>query len=242
NDGIDEQTGLPVFSLYGKHRAPAPEQLSQLDALVFDIQDIGCRFYTYISTLGLSMEAAAKAGIKFFVLDRVNPINGVTIDGPVLTEKTSFVAFHPLPLRHGMTVGELAQMFKAERNLKLDLVVVPVEGWKREQWFDQTALPWINPSPNMRSLTEATLYPGIGLLESTNVSVGRGTDTPFEVLGAPWIDAQKLADYLNQRSIPGVRFVSVRFKPNASVFKNEDCGGFNIVITDRSAFRPLLTG
>ena len=241
NDGIDEQTGLPVFSLYGKRRAPAPEQLSQLDALVFDIQDIGCRFYTYISTLGLSMEAAAKAGVKFFVLDRVNPINGITIDGPVLTEKTSFVAFHPLPLRHGMSVGELAQMFKAERNLKLDLVVVPVEGWKREQWFDQTALPWINPSPNMRSLIEATLYPGIGLLESA-ISVGRGTGTPFEVIGAPYIQDVRLAWELNRAGLPGVRFVPVRFTPTDSIFKGESCAGVNIIVTDRDRCNVVDVG
>ena len=187
------------------------------------------------------MEAAAKAGVKFFVLDRVNPINGITIDGPVLTEKTSFVAFHPLPLRHGMSVGELAQMFKAERNLKLDLVVVPVEGWKREQWFDQTALPWINPSPNMRSLTEATLYPGIGLLESA-ISVGRGTGTPFEIIGAPYIQDVRLAWELNRAGLPGVRFVPVRFTPTDSIFKGESCAGVNIILTDRDRCNVVDVG
>jgi len=176
-------------------------------------------------------------------LDRPNPIGGLEVDGPIAdADKLSFTSYHTIPTRHGLTIGELGQLFNKQRNIGADLRVIKMEGWQRSMWFDETSLTWINPSPNMRSLTEATLYPGIGLLETTNVSVGRGTDTPFEVVGAPWIQGDKLADYLNQRSIPGVRFVSLRFKPNASVFKNEDCGGFNIVITDRSAFRPLLTG
>ena len=232
-DSVDERTGLPVFSLYGKRRAPTPEQLRELDALVFDIQDVGCRFYTYISTLGHCLEAAGKAGIKFFVLDRVNPVNGVTVDGPVLTGKTSFVAYHPVPVRHGMTAGELAQMFKAERKLATELIVIPIEGWKRAQWFDETALPWVNLSPNMRSLTEAALYPGVGLLEYTALSVGRGTDTPFEVIGAPYIHDLKLADELNRAGLHGVRFVPIRFTPTDSVFKGQSCAGVNIVLTDR---------
>jgi uncharacterized protein YbbC (DUF1343 family) len=232
-DSVDEKTGLPIFSLYGERRAPTPEQLRALDALVFDIQDIGCRFYTYISTMGLAMEAAAKAGKRFFVLDRVNPINGVTLDGPVLAGETSFTGFHPIPVRHGLTVGELARMFNAERGLNCDLTVIPLEGWTRDLWFDQTGLPWTNPSPNMRSLTEATLYPGIGLLETTALSVGRGTDTPFEVVGAPYIDDVKLAADLNHAALPGVRFVPVRFTPKASTFKDQPCAGVNIVLTDR---------
>jgi uncharacterized protein YbbC (DUF1343 family)/CubicO group peptidase (beta-lactamase class C family) len=233
SDSVDKRTGLTVFSLYGERHAPTMEQLTNLDALVFDIQDVGCRFYTFITTLGLSMEAAAKAGLKFFVLDRVNPINGVTVDGPVLTAKSSFVGYHTLPVRYGMTLGELAQMYKAEHKLKLDLTVVPLEGWKRAMWFDQTAQPWSNPSPNMRSLTEAILYPGIGLLERTALSVGRGTDTPFELIGAPYIQDVKLAAELNQLGLAGVRFVPVRFIPASSVFKGESCGGVNIILTDR---------
>lgn len=234
SDAVDEHTGLQVFSLYGNRHAPAPEQLAQLDALVFDIQDIGCRFYTYTATLGLAMEAANKAGLKFFVLDRVNPINGVTIDGPMLTGKTSFVGYHPEPVRYGMTEGELAQMYKAERHLEnLDLTVIPLQGWDRKFWFDETGQPWINPSPNMRSLTEAMLYPGIGLLENCRISVGRGTGTPFEVIGAPYIEDGRLAEAMNREGLPGVRFVPVRFTPSDYLFKNESCGGVNIILTDR---------
>ena len=243
SDSKDEATGLPIYSLYGDTRKPRPEQLKDIDALVYDIQDIGVRFWTYSSTLGNLLEEAAKAKLPVYVLDRPNPIGGLEVDGPIAdADKLSFTSYHTIPTRHGLTIGELGQLFNKQRNIGADLRVIKMEGWRRSMWFDETSLTWINPSPNMRSLTEATLYPGIGLLETTNVSVGRGTDTPFEVVGAPWIQGDKLADYLNQRSIPGVRFVSLRFKPNASVFKNEDCGGFNIVITDRSAFRPLLTG
>lgn len=232
-DSVDEVTGLPVYSLYGKHTAPTREQLKGLDALVYDIQDVGCRFYTYPSTMGLCMEAAGKAGIKFFVLDRVNPVNGVTIDGPVLKGKTSFVAYHPIPVRHGMTVGELAQMFKDERKLNTDLTVIKMEGWNREHLYDETALPWKNLSPNMRSLTEAILYPGVGLLERTALSVGRGTGTPFEVIGAPYIHDIRLAAELNKACLKGVRFVPVRFTPTDSVYKGQSCAGVNIILTDR---------
>jgi uncharacterized protein YbbC (DUF1343 family)/CubicO group peptidase (beta-lactamase class C family) len=241
-DSVDERTGLPVFSLYGKHRAPTSEQLKDLDALVFDIQDVGCRFYTYISTLGLAMEAAAKAGTRFFVLDRVNPVNGITIDGPVLTAKTSFVGYHPIPVRHGMTVGELARMYKAERDLKTDLTVVPLEGWSRKLWFDETAQPWVNLSPNMRSVTEAILYPGVGLLETTALSVGRGTGTPFEVVGAPYIHDIKLAAELNRSGLVGVRFVPVRFTPTDSVFKGQSCAGVGIMLTDRERCQVVDIG
>ena len=243
SDSKDEATGLPIYSLYGETRRPKPEQLKDLDALVYDIQDIGARFYTYISTLGYILEEAAKAKLPVFVLDRPNPIGGVDVEGPVAdSDKLSFISYHTIPTRHGLTVGELAQLFNRQRNIGADLRVIKMEGWRRSMWFDETNLTWINPSPNMRSLTEATLYPGVGLLETTNVSVGRGTDTPFEVVGAPWIQGDKLADYLNQRGIPGVRFVPLRFTPKASVFKDEQCGGVNIIITDRGAFRPLLTG
>jgi uncharacterized protein YbbC (DUF1343 family)/CubicO group peptidase (beta-lactamase class C family) len=243
SDSKDEATGLPIYSLYGETRRPKPEQLKDLDALVYDIQDIGARFYTYISTLGYVLEEAAKVKLPVFVLDRPNPIGGVDVEGPVADkDKLSFISYHTIPTRHGLTIGELAQLFNRQRNIGADLRVIKMDGWRRGMWFDETNLTWINPSPNMRSLTEATLYPGVGLLETTNVSVGRGTDTPFEIVGAPWIQGDKLADFLNQRGIPGVRFVPVRFTPNASVFKNEVCGGVNIIITDRVAFRPLVTG
>jgi uncharacterized protein YbbC (DUF1343 family) len=243
SDTRDEQTGLPIYSLYGETRRPKPEQLKDLDALVFDIQDIGTRFYTYISTLGYVMEEAARAGLPVFVLDRPNPINGLDIEGPVAdAERLSFISYHPIPVRHGMTVGELARLFNSERKINCDLRIIKMENYRRAMWFDATNLVWVNPSPNMRNLTEATLYPGIGLLETTNLSVGRGTDTPFEIIGAPWLDGQRLAAYLNGRGLAGVRFVPVRFTPKASVFKGEECGGVNIFLTNREQFRPVMTG
>ncbi|HEY8413885.1 MAG TPA: exo-beta-N-acetylmuramidase NamZ domain-containing protein [Pyrinomonadaceae bacterium] len=243
SDSKDEATGLPIYSLYGETRRPKPEQLKDLDALVYDIQDVGARFYTYISTLGYVLEEAAKAKLPVFVLDRPNPIGGVDVEGPTAdSDKLSFISYHTIPTRHGLTIGELAQLFNRQRNIGADLRVIKMEGWRRSMWFDETNLTWVNPSPNMRSLTEATLYPGVGLLETTNVSVGRGTDTPFELVGAPWIQGDKLADYLNQRGISGVRFVPVRFTPRASVFKDEQCGGVNIIVTDRAAFQPLTAG
>jgi uncharacterized protein YbbC (DUF1343 family)/CubicO group peptidase (beta-lactamase class C family) len=243
SDSVDEKTGLPIYSLYGETRRPRHEHLKDLDALVFDIQDIGARFYTYVSTMGNAMEEAAKAKIPLFVLDRPNPINGVDIEGPVAdSDKLSFIAHHTVPVRHGMTVGELARLFKDQKQIECDLRVVQMQNWRRGMWLDATGQTWVNPSPNMRSLTEATLYPGIGLLETTNVSVGRGTDTPFEVVGAPWLDGSRLAPYLNGRNLPGVRFVPVLFTPRASVFKGQECGGVNIVIVDRARFRPVRTG
>lgn len=242
-DGVDEKTGLPVYSLYGDLLRPKPEQLRGLDALVFDIQDIGCRFYTYISTLGNAMEEAAKAKLHMVVLDRPNPITGRGVEGPVSdADRLSFTAWHPLPVRHGMTVGELARLFNVERRIGAGLIVVPCEGWRRTMWWDETGLIWVNPSPNMRSLTQATLYPGIGLLETTNLSVGRGTDTPFEVIGAPWIEPRRLSADLNGRGLPGVRFIPIRFSPRASVYQGTPCGGVNIVITHRERFQPLRTG
>jgi uncharacterized protein YbbC (DUF1343 family) len=177
------------------------------------------------------------------VLDRPNPINGYDIEGPVADrELASFTAYHSMPVRYGMTMGELAMLFNSEREIGADLTVIKMEGWRRADYYDGTALGWVNPSPNMRSLTEAVLYPGIGLLETTNLSVGRGTDTPFEVIGAPWLDGQKLAEALNRAGLAGVRFVPVKFTPKSSKFENEECGGVNIVITDRGAFRSLATG
>lgn len=243
SDSKDEKTGLPIHSLYGESRRPKPDQLRDLDAIVYDIQDVGARFYTYISTLGYVMEEAARAHLPVFVLDRPNPIGGIDVDGPLAdADKLSFTAYHTIPVRHGMTVGELAELYNRERKIGCDLRVIKMEGWRRAMWFDATNLTWINPSPNMRSLTEAALYPGIGLLETTNVSVGRGTDTPFELVGAPWIEAQTLSAYLNNRRIPGVRFVPVRFTPQSSVFKGVECQGINIIVTDRVRHRSVLTG
>lgn len=243
SDTKDEQTGLPIFSLYGESRRPKADQLKDLDALVYDIQDVGVRFYTYITTLGYVMEEAGKARLPVFVLDRPNPINGNDVEGPIAdADKLSFTAYHTLPVRHGLTIGELARLYNDERHLNADLRVIKMEGWRRAMWFDATGLVWINPSPNMRSLTEAALYPGIGLLETTNLSVGRGTDTPFEVIGAPWLDGSKLASYLNAKKIGGVRFIPIRFTPKSSVFKNEECGGINLLITNRSQFQSVLTG
>jgi uncharacterized protein YbbC (DUF1343 family)/CubicO group peptidase (beta-lactamase class C family) len=242
----DEKTGLPVYSLYdSKTRRPTDEMLAGIDTLVFDIQDIGCRFYTYITTCGYVMEEAAKRKLKFVVLDRPNPINGNDIEGPVADgdlTRDSFTAYHTIPVRYGMTIGELATMFNKEREINADLTVIKMSGWRRADYFDATTLTWINPSPNMRSLTQGVIYPGVGLLETTNLSVGRGTDTPFEIIGAPWLDGQKLAEQLNQAGLAGVRFVPIRFTPKSSKFANEECGGVNIMITDRAVFRPVATG
>lgn len=242
-DSRDPVTGIKVHSLYGKSRRPTAEMLAGVDTLVFDIQDIGTRFYTYISTMGYAMQAAAEYGVRFVVLDRPNPVNGITVSGPVLDEgRESFTAFHRLPVRHGMTTGELALMFKAELQLDLELEIIPLKGWQRTEYFDSTGLPWVNPSPNMRSLTEAILYPGIGLLETTNLSVGRGTDTPFELFGAPWLDGNLLALELNRLELPGVVFSPIQFTPDASKFEDELCGGVSIRIIDRDKFESIRTG
>jgi uncharacterized protein YbbC (DUF1343 family) len=238
---MDPLTGLPIYSLYGERRRPTADQLKDLDALVFDIQDVGCRFYTYTTTMALAMEAAAENGKKYFVLDRVDPIKGAIVDGPVLSGETSFVAYHEVPLQYGMTIGELAKMFNVERNCKADLTVIPLEHWRRDLWFDQTGLPWNNPSPNIRNLTEAILYPGIGLLESA-LSVGRGTDTPFEVVGAPYIDDLKLAEELNHAGMTGVRFVPTTFTPSYSVHKDQLCQGVYILLNDRDSCSVVDVG
>jgi len=242
-DGVDEVTGLPVVSLYGGTRRPTREMLAGVDALVFDVQDIGTRFYTYVSTMGLCMEAAAEAGVEFIVLDRPNPIGGCRVEGPVADEgRLSFTAYAPMPIVHGMTAGELARLFNVERRINCRLTVVPLRGWRRGLWWDQTGLMWVNPSPNMRNPTQALLYPGIGLLETANLSVGRGTDQPFELLGAPWIDARPLARALNTACLPGVRFTPVEFTPVASKFAGERCQGLYLAVTDREAFEPVRTG
>jgi uncharacterized protein YbbC (DUF1343 family)/CubicO group peptidase (beta-lactamase class C family) len=235
----DAATGVPVSSVYGikdADRRPSLDSLKNLDAIVFDIQDAGARFYTYETTLVYFIEAAAEAGIELIVLDRPNPITGSFVQGPIPDPgRESFVNYYPVPVRHGMTMGELAKMFNAERNLNARLTVIPMEGWMRGDWFDATALTWINPSPNLRSLTQSTLYPGVGTVEYTNVSVGRGTDTPFELLGAPWIKGTELAQYLNARNISGVRFVPTTFTPTTSNYSGQKCEGVNIVLIERNA-------
>lgn len=257
---VDEITGLPIYSLYPRIpgrakdqseadfeemslrlRSPTTEQMKNLDALVFDIQDIGCRFYTYVGTMGNCLRAASEAGKKFFVLDRLNPIGGTQMEGPVHRGHPSFVAWHTLPLRHGMTVGELARMFNAERGFRADLTVIPCEGWSRSQWFDDAGQPWINPSPNMRSLEAAALYPGVGLHESA-LSVGRGTDRPFQQIGAPYIDDLVLADTLNRAGLAGVRFYPIQFTPTASTFNGQPCRGVAIVVTDRRVLNAAEVG
>jgi len=236
----DETTGLEIFSLYGEARRPTAEMLENVDTLVFDIQDIGTRFYTYVSTMGEAMRAAAEHGKKFVVLDRPNPIGGIEVAGPMLDAGAeSFVGYFRLPVRHGMTVGELAMMMRDGFQLDLDLEIVRCEGWTRDQMWDQTGLEWVNPSPNMRSLAAAVLYPGVGLFEMTNVSVGRGTDTPFKILGAPWMDGRDLSRRLNAQDIAGVVFVPVSFTPASSKFGNQSCSGVNMIVVDRKTFDPV---
>ena len=243
SDSEEKSTGIKIYSLYGETRRPTLQMLADIDTIVFDIQDIGTRFYTYISTMGEAMIAAAEHHRKFVVLDRPNPINGVDVCGPMLDPKSeSFVGFFRLPVRHGMTIGELARMFKQELKLELELQVIACEGWHRSDYWDATGLTWVNPSPNMRSLTEAMLYPGIGLIETTNVSVGRGTDTPFEVVGAPWMDGRELAKQLNAMQLPGVTFVPIEFTPTSTKYANETCKGINIIVTDRKAVEPIRIG
>lgn len=234
-DGIDQKTGLPIHSLYGgvQRRIPQDKHLQNLDALVFDMQDIGCRFFTYISTMGLAMEAAQGSGLKLIVLDRVNPIGGTQVEGPLRVGESAFVAFHTIPLRHGMTVGELALLYRSELYPHVDLHVVPLKNWNRSMLFDATSLPWVRPSPNMPSLTTSILYPGLGMLEFTNLSVGRGTALPFELVGAPYIDEKRFAAQLNAAQLPGVQFIPVRFTPTASKFQDEECGGVRIILKDR---------
>ncbi|HTC57598.1 MAG TPA: serine hydrolase [Candidatus Sulfotelmatobacter sp.] len=235
----DAATGVAVYSVYGgtdAARRPAADVMKSLDAVVIDIQDAGVRFYTYETTVGYFLEAAAAAGVEVIVLDRPDPITGSFVQGPVADAgHESFTNYWAVPVRHGMTVGELAKMFNAERNINAKLAVVPMEGWQRGDWFDSTGLGWVNPSPNLRSLTEEALYPGVALIEGTNVSVGRGTDTPFELLGAPWMKGRELAAYLNARGIAGVRFVPVTFTPTAAVYSGQKCEGVNLVLTERNA-------
>ncbi|HTL46050.1 MAG TPA: exo-beta-N-acetylmuramidase NamZ domain-containing protein [Vicinamibacterales bacterium] len=241
---VDEKTKLPIYSLYGDTRRPTAAMLDGLDAIVIDLQDIGARFYTYMTTMAYVLEEAAPRKIQVFVLDRPNPVDGWEIEGPAVDKDeiayTSY--FQQMPVRPGMTFGELAKLFNAENKIGADLTVVPMQNWHRDDWFDETGLPWFSPSPNMRNMNEATLYPGIGAIEGTNISVGRGTDTPFEHVGAPWVNGVRLAEYLNARAIPGIRFYAERFTPTSSKYANTECQGVFMVVTDREALRPVRTG
>ncbi len=239
----DAATGLPIYSLYGETQRPTPEMLAGLDALVFDIQDAGVRFYTYITTMGYSMEAAAKNHLAFYVLDRPDPLGGEAVEGPVLDpDRLNFVGYFQMPVRVGMTLGEMAKMFNAENKIGCDLHVIAMKNWTRRQWFEETGLPWAAPSPNLRSLNAALLYPGLEILQNSGISVGRGTDTPFELFGAPWIHATELADALNRRYVPGVRFVPTRFTPRSGPHKDKLCEGAGLVITDRASLNSMLMG
>ena len=236
-------TGLPMYSLYGDTLSPTNKMLAGLDALVFDIQDAGARFYTYITTMGYAMEACAKKRIPFYVLDRPNPINATLVQGPVLDNSLrSFTGYFPLPVRHGMTVGELAEMFNVEKKMGLKLHVIKMRGYERSAWYDETGLLWLSPSPNLQNLTETILYPGVAMVEGANVSVGRGTMTPFELIGAPWINGEELASYLNNRNIPGIRFKPVDFKPSQSLFKNRLCHGVQVMLLDRQSLDSPALG
>ncbi len=233
----DGATGVTVYSVYGDtdaKRRPSLDVLKNVDVIVFDIQDVGVRFYTYETTLGYFLEAAAKTGKRIVVLDRPDPLNGAYVQGPLSDAgKETFTNYYPIPVRHGMTIGELAKLFNTEKHLNANLTVVPMSGWMRGDWFDSTSQVWVNPSPNLRDLLQATLYPGVALIEATYVSVGRGTDTPFEVVGAPWINGKQLATYLNARNIAGVRFVPTTFTPAANNFAHQECKGVNLVVTNR---------
>lgn len=243
DSSVDTETGLPVYSLYGGPKKPTPEMLRGIEALVFDIQDIGTRFYSYNITMAYCMEAAAEAKIPFYVLDRPNPVGGIQVEGPILDkDKTSFVGYMPLPVRHGMTVGELARYFNEEKGIGVDLHVIEMKGWRRTFYYSDTGQLWVNPSPNMRNMLEAILYPGVALLEKTNVSVGRGTDRPFEVVGAPWIEPRRFAAALREARPAGIEFVPLYFTPEESKNKGEMCGGVNIMIVDREKVHSVMLG
>jgi len=238
---VDEATGLPVHSLYGDHTEPTPEMMDGLDALIFDIQDCGARFYTYVSTLTRCMEAARKGGLRVVVLDRPDPINGLQVEGGILESGfESFIGLHPVPYRHGLTVGELASLINEK--LRCELEVVELEGWSREMWYDETGLPWVQPSPNMPTLDSATVFPGTCLFEGVNASEGRGTTRPFEYLGAPWVDGRRWAESMNGLRLPGARFRACHFTPAFWRFTGERCGGLQVHVTDRDEYRPVEAG
>ena len=237
------QIGLRVYSLYGDTRRPTAEMLEGIDVLVFDIQDAGVRYYTYETTIAYAMEEAALRSIEFVVLDRPNPLNGVAVDGPVLdADKLSFEGYFPLPLRHGLTLGELAGMYNAENRIEAQLTVIKMEGWRRGMWFDETGIRWVDPSPALRSASGNLFYPAVELLRAGGVSVGRGTETPFEVLGAPWVDGAELSAYLNGKGIPGVRFEPARYIPEKYMYEGEECGGVRLIATDKGKVNVGLLG
>ena len=240
----DEKTGLPIHSLYGETQRPTDAMLQGIDTIVIDLQDVGVRFYTYQVTMALVMEEAAKRKIGVVVLDRPDPINGWQIEGPALDEVGPGLIRYlkSMPIRHGMTMGELARLFNEEKQIGADLTVVPLANWRRDDWFDETGLAWVNPSPNMRNLNQATLYPGIGAIEYSNISVGRGTDQPFEQIGAPWIDGPRLAEALNARRLAGIRFYPVTFTPSSSKYAGEACQGVFMIVTNRAALAPVRVG
>jgi len=239
----DSRTGLPVFSLYGEHHKPVPDMMRNMDTFVFDIQDVGARYYTYIATMNRCIEAAAEQGLDFIVLDRPNPINGVNVEGNILEERyRSFVGERPIPIRYGMTHGELAVMFNREYGMGCKLNVVKAKGWKRKMWYDETGLPWVMTSPNLPTLDTATVYPGTCLIEGINVSEGRGTTKPFEMIGAPWIDGFRLRERLTSEKLPGVGFTALCFVPTFGKYTRELCGGVQLHVYDRKRFKPVLTG
>lgn len=241
SNSTDTSTGLPIYSLYGSTRRPSPEMLANLDALVFDIQDAGVRFYTFITTMARCMEAAAKQHIAFFVLDRPDPLGGTIIEGPMLDrDKLSFVGYFPMPVRYAMTLGELARMFNTENHIGADLHVVEMKNWRRSEFYDQTGLEWISPSPNLRTLAEDFPYPGIEVLQDAGISVGRGTEAPFEHFGAPWIRSADLVAALDHRKIPGVTFQATQFTPADGLYKGEACHGVSLTVTNRESFRSML--
>jgi uncharacterized protein YbbC (DUF1343 family) len=244
-DSKDQSTGIAVYTVYGNteaERRPRFELLRGLDAVVFDLQDAGARFYTYETTLGYFLEACAKAGVEMIVLDRPNPINGVAVQGPISHAPASFTNYHSLPVRHGMTLGELAQLFNKEKKIGAKLRVIKMQGWTRERWFDETRIPWVHPSPALRTMNAMTLYPGIALLEQTNVSVGRGTATPFEVVGAPWVDSEQFAKYMTGRKLAGVSFRPISFTPASSTLNGGECHGVSIAVAERNALDAPALG
>ncbi|MDX2203812.1 MAG: DUF1343 domain-containing protein [Hyphomicrobiaceae bacterium] len=241
--GMDAATRLPIHSLYGATNRPLPQMLAGLDAIAIDLQDAGVRFYTYATTMAYVLEEAAKARIKVIVLDRPNPIGGAGMSGPLLDrDQRSFVGYFEAPIVHGLTMGELARLFNAENRIGADLVVIPMQGYRPASWYNETGLAWASPSPNLRRLEATVLYPGIGMLEFSNLSVGRGTGTPFEVVGAPWIDAAALARELQQRRLPGLRVAPTEFVPRASKFVSERCFGVRFTVTDRRQFDAVRLG
>ena len=239
----DAPTGLPIYSLYGATRRPTSEMLRGIDTLVFDIQDAGVRFYTYITTMAYAIEAAAQQHVAFIVLDRPNPLGGEIIEGPVLDrDRTSFVGYFPMPVRYAMTMGELSQMFNSENKIGADLHVVAMQDWHRRDFYDMTSLAWIAPSPALHTLRENFLYPGVEILQAAGVSVGRGTPTPFELIGAPWIDSTMLLTELNLRQVPGVRFAATEFTPASGLYSGIPCKGISIDLQDRGPFQPMTMG